>query len=199
MKQTILFLTSAFLLTFSSTAQLDKKNWLVGGSGSFKSFNNNFTSNVYNTEAKITEIKLTPNIGYFVIDKLAVGLKTTLELRNVKGLSAGTGGTGKSLRLDYGPFVRYYILEKNKQFNILADLNYQFGNVTLTGEKGSRNNFSILTGPALYFNSSVAIEFLVGYQYTKEQISSLTFGNPYKVIDKGFLFAIGFQIHLEKL
>jgi hypothetical protein len=197
MKKIILFFTSLFLFSFSSFAQLNKKNWLVGGSGSFKSLNNNFTSVVYNSEAKITEIKLTPNIGYFVIDKFAVGLKSTLELRNVKSLTGAS--YGKSLRLDYGPFVRYYFLEKEKQFNILADLSYQFGNVTLTGEKGSRNNFSILAGPAIYFNSSVALEFLVGYMYTMEKISSPTFGNPYKQIDKGFQFAIGFQIHLEKL
>jgi hypothetical protein len=197
MKQTTFFIVTTLLLSLTSNAQLDKKNWLVGGSGSFKSFNNNFTSVVYNSEAKITEIKLTPNIGYFVIDKFAVGLKTTLSLRNEKGLSAGTG-YGKSLRLDYGPFVRYYFLEKDKQFNILSDLTYQFGNVKLTSEKGSRNNFSILAGPALYFNSSVAIEFLVGYIYATEQISSPTFGNPFKQIDKGFQFEIGFQIHLEK-
>ena len=162
-----------------------------------KSFNNNFSYTVYNSEAKITEVKLTPNIGYFVIDKFAVGLKSTLDLRNVKPLSGS--GTGKSLRLDYGPFVRYYFLEKEKQFNILTEASYQFGNVTLTGEKGSRSNFSLLAGPAIYFNSSVALEVLVGYQYTKEEISSPTFPNPYKQIDKGFQFAIGFQIHLEKI
>jgi hypothetical protein len=197
MKQIILFLTSTFLLSFSSTAQLDKKTWLVGGSGSFKSLNNNFQSSNANWEYKITEIKLTPNIGYFVMDKFAVGLKSTLLMQNAKSISGA--GTGKSLRLDYGPFVRYYFLEKDKQFNILTDITYQFGNVTLTGEKGMRNNFSFLAGPAIYFNSSVAAEFLIGYTYTKEQISSPTYGNPYKQIDKGFQFAIGLQIHLEKL
>ncbi|MGF2411504.1 MAG: hypothetical protein ACQUYJ_04215, partial [Ferruginibacter sp.] len=70
--------------------------------------------------------------------------------------------------------------------------------VTLTGEKGSRNNFSFIAGPAIYFNSSAAIEILVGYTHSTEQISTSTIGNPYKQIDKGLQFAIGFQIHLEK-
>jgi len=198
MKKIFLLFISIFLIVVSSIAQLNKKTWLVGGNGSFKSLNNNFQSNNADWEYKITDIKLTPNIGYFFIDKFAAGLKFTLDLRNEKKIPGGTI-YGKSLRLDYGPFVRYYFLEKEKQFNILTDASYQFGNVTLTGEKGSRSNFLLLAGPAIYFNSSVALEVLVGYQYTKEEISSPTFPNPYKQIDKGFQFAIGFQIHLEKI
>ena len=199
MKQSILFLTATFFFALSSSAQFDEKHWLVGGNGSFKSLNNNFQSNNADWEYKITDIKLTPNIGYFFIDKFAAGLKFTLDLRNEKGLSVGSAAYGKSLRLDYGPFVRYYFLDKEKQFNILADASYQFGNVKILDEKGGRSNFSFLAGPAIYFNSSVAIEFLAGYIHTMEEISSQTYGNPYKQIDKGFQFAIGLQIHLEKL
>jgi hypothetical protein len=192
-------LATLILFATAANCQLDKKIWLVGGSGSFKSFNSNYTSVIANAENQVTQIKITPNIGYFIMDKLVFGLKSTLEIRNEKGLVGGSGGIGKSLRFDYGPFVRYYFLDKEKRFNFLSDLSYQVGNVTLTGEKGKRSNFSILAGPSIFFNSSVAMEFLLGYIYTMEQISSPTFGNPYKQIDKGFQFAIGFQIHLEKL
>lgn len=201
MKKIILFFTAVFFLSFSSIAQLDKKTWLVGGSGSFSSYKQDFKSTIVETVYKVTDVKISPNIGYFVMDKFAVGLKSTLSWWKDKGVSANVvGNSSTTLRIDYGPFVRYYFLDKEKPFNILADLSYQFGNVKFKGsDKGSRNNFSIMAGPAIFFNSSVGLEFLFGYRYESEKEETTTYPNPYKDTKKGIQLEIGLQIHLEKL
>ena len=150
MKQSILFLTATFFFALSSSAQFDKKNWLVGGNGSFKSLNNNFQSNNADWEYKITDIKLTPNIGYFFIDKFAAGLKFTLDLRNEKGLSVGSAAYGKSLRLDYGPFVRYYFLDKeNKSYQQEIIVSPNFGSYDYLYNKVDLIQSKIEVGPFL--------------------------------------------------
>ena len=196
-KQIILFFIASYLLSFSSFAQLNKNTWLVGGSGSFSSNNSNYTSNTLVIDTKVTEVKMTPNIGYFIIDKFALGLKSTFSWIKVKAVSANTG-TSNTIRFDYGPFLRYYFLEKEKPFNIMIDLAYQFGNAKFTSNvKGKRNDFSVMAGPVLYFNSSVGFEFLVGYKYASEK--QTISADPLKSTIKGLQAAIGLQIHFEKL
>lgn len=203
MKQTLIFLTASFFFSFSSTAQLDKKKWLIGGIGTFRSTNDDYSSTTVASENKRTEIKITPNIGYFIIDKFAVGLKSSLSWNKNKGLTANTTfSTSTATRFDYGPFVRYYFLDKEKPFNLLVDLSYQFGNLKFkeSNEKGVRNNFSVMAGPVLYFNSSVGIEFLLGYKIEKEKLTKSTSTPQYFYTDtkKGMQVSIGLQIHLEK-
>lgn len=199
MKQ-ITFLFTIVFLSFSSIAQLDQKNWIVGGNGTFTSTNDNFKSTTVASEYQVTEIKITPNIGYFIIDKLALGIKSSFSWRKDKGLSSNAGNS-KTLRFDYGPFVRYYFLNREKPYNLLADLSYQFGNLKfISNDKGIRNNFSIMAGPSVYFNSSVGIELLLGYKIEKEKLTTSTSTPQYFYADtkKGFQVSIGFQIHLEK-
>jgi len=190
-----------FFVAFVAKSQLNKKTWLVGGSGSFNSYKENYQSNIVETVYKVTDVTISPNIGYFIVDKFAVGLKSTLSWRKDKGVSTNVvGNSSTTLRVDYGPFVRYYFLDKGKSVNILADLSYQFGNVKFKGiDKGSRNNFSIMAGPAIYFNSSVGLEFLFGYRYESEKETTTTHPNPYKDTKKGIQLGIALQIHLEKL
>ena len=191
MKQTFLFLilATSFL---TAKSQLNKGNWLVGGTGKFYSYNDYTSSSTYNVEGKYTEIAISPSVGYFVIDKLAFGLKPTFSSLKGKVTSPG-GGITNIQRYWIGPFGRYYFLEKEKPYNIVTDISYQFGLFNSGGQKGKLTNFSALVGPVIYFNTSVGIEFLLGYSYTKEDIEAVN-----KIITKGFQIAVGFQIHLEK-
>lgn len=202
MKQAILFTTLVFSFSFSSIAQLDKKNWLVGGSGSFNSKNDNFQATTVTSEYTRTSIQLSPNIGYFIADKLSVGLKTSLSWNKNKGLTANTTySTSTATRFDYGPFLRYYFLDKEKPFNLLADVTYQLGNLKLTADKGNRSNLSFMAGPVIYFNSSIGLELLLGYKIEKEKLTKST-STPqflYTQLQKGVQVSIGFQFYLEKI
>lgn len=191
MKKPFIFLSLSTLF-LTAQAQLNKGNWLVGGTGKFYSYTSTYTSAAYSNEASYTQIDLSPSIGYFVTDKLAFGIRPTFS--SIKGKVTSTGGLSTNVqRYWIGPFGRYYFLKSDKQFNILADVSYQYGFFGGGLAKGNLNTFSVLAGPVVYFNSSVGVEFLLGYSYSKEDVESYQ-----KEVRKGFQIGIGFQIHLEK-
>lgn len=92
----------------------------MGGSGNLNSYNEDYTypSSQFGT-AKSTEINLSVSGGYFIIDKLAGGLRPTFFF--IKGESSG-GGKWNQYRLAIGPYVRYYLLKDDNQFNLLTDV-----------------------------------------------------------------------------
>jgi hypothetical protein len=189
-----IFLLLTITMTYSmAECQLDKGVWLVGGSGKFYSYNESNSSSTLGHDAKYTQIDISPSIGYFVADKLAFGLRPTLS--SIKGgyIADGGGITTNVQRFWVGPFGRYYFLNTEKQYNIVTDVCYQLGFFGGGLLKGNLSTFSALAGPEIFFNSSVGIEFLLGYNYRKEDVED---GN--KDIKKGFQVAVGFQIHLEK-
>jgi hypothetical protein len=191
-----IFLAYSLLFTVNlSFGQLTKGHWLVGGSGRFYSYNNEIVSSTSTTNGKYTQVDISPNIGYFLADKFAVGLKTTIS--SIKGdfTVAGGVGTGGSntQRYLFGIFSRYYFLEKEKQTNILVEANYQTGIIRGLGE-GTVSNLSVSAGPVIYFNSSVGIEFLVGYMTDTEKYTSEIFSEQ----KNGVQFSVGLQIHLTK-
>ena len=204
----IKFIILSLFVTFCSYSQLDKKTWLVGGTGSFNSYKQYESFTFQNTgeyvkvRNDIKEFELSPKVGLFIIDKLAVGLSSSFTREKFESTTI-TGNAGsspsKSYRFSTGPFVRYYFLEKEKQFNILVQANYQFGNLNLTDlpdDEGSINRFALLAGPEIFFNSCVGLEVLLGYRMYNEKMKSPIVPS-YK--ENGFQLAIGFQIHLEKL
>lgn len=191
MKYTI---TSLFLLfSLSVSAQLEKGTWLVGGSGSFRSTSDSYTSPGYSQTSDRTDIAISPSAGYFVIDKLAVGLKSNFS--KFKSQVNGSGGlTTNTNRFSFGPFARYYFLEKDKQFNILADVNYLYGRYWFKPTKGNSNSFNASAGLAAFFNTTVALEVLLGYYNFKETVKE---SGDFITKQSGFQATIGFQIHLQ--
>ena len=53
-----------------------------------------------------------------------------------------------------------------------------------------------MAGTELFFNTSVGIEFLLGYLYQKNVKDETQ--NAYEYMKKGFYVSIGFQLHLIK-
>lgn len=194
MKLLLINLTLLFIST-SSFAQLDKGTWLAGGTGSFYSYNEDYTAPSVDVTAKYTSIDLSASIGYFLADKFSAGLRPYFS--SFKGESSG-GGTTNSYRLAVGPFVRYYFLKADKQFNILGDASYQFGlnqDLGSLHEKGKFNTLSFMAGMEVFFNSAVGLEMLLGY---RNQIASINGSSGYNSNKKGFQVSIGFSFHLEK-
>lgn len=205
----IKFIILSLFVTFCSYSQLNKKTWLVGGTGSFNSYKQYESFTFQNTgeyvkvRNDIKEFELSPKVGLFIIDKLAVGLSSSFTSEKSESTTI-TGNAGaspsKSYRFSVGPFVRYYFLKKEKPFNILAEANYQFGNLSLftdlPDDKASINKFTFLAGPELFFNSCVGMEVLLGYKMDNQKMDNPIIPS-YK--ENGFQLSIGFQIHLEKL
>lgn len=189
-------LTGVTFLLFSFTAkcQLDKGIWLVGGTGNFLSSKNTYTSSAYSQTSDRIDIKISPDIGYFVIDKLAVGLRPSFSKYKDQVNSTG-GGYSNVNRFEIGPFIRYYFLKTDNPYNILTDISYQYGSYWFKPTKGNINTFSASAGSVIYFNTSVGLELLMGY-YSRKEVIQQNGDNITK--QKGFQIGIGFQIHLEK-
>ena len=191
-----LYFTIIFYCIFINTAnaQLDKGFWLTGGDASFTTnapIPNTSTSQINST----TEIA--PIIGYFFFDKFSAGLQTDITIFHQKkgsGLS-GTDDVPNSYLYSFGPYIRYYLLNKEKMVNFFVegDYAYEVGvfkglNVPTNTTKNQKFNF--IAGPEFFFTQSVGLEFTLGYYY-ENLIGS-------KSGDKGFQMGIGFMIHLER-
>lgn len=191
------FLTAIAVLffSFSAQSQLTKGTWLVGGAGSFYSYDEAYTAPQIEVTGTYTGIDLSASFGYFLRNKLAGGLRPYFS--SFKGEGSG-GGSTNSYRLAIGPFVRYYLLKDDKQFNLLTDVSYQVGLNQRLGalhSSGKFNTLAILAGTEVFFNSAVGLEVLIGY---KNQITSIEDSpDEYHSNKKGFQTSIGFTIHLE--
>jgi hypothetical protein len=181
------------LLSSVSKSQLTKGIWIAGGSGSFYSTENKYSSTVANQTSDVVRLSINPGVGNFVADKFAIGLrpgytKTKAQVTSLSGLTTNEN------RFDIGPFARYYFLQADKQFNLLTDISYQYGFYWFTPTKGNRNTFSASAGTVVFFNSSVGLELLFGYYTQKETIN-----DGIRTINeqKGLQMTIGFQFHLE--
>ncbi len=195
MKTLFIFFT-LIAISLTTKSQIDKGIWLVGGTGSFYSYNQDYSTSTFNQTAKYTSIDVSASVGYFIINKLAVGLRPTFS--SFKGEVTSQGGLiTNSKKYSIGPFARYYFLTAEKPYNLLADVSYQFGvnkNALPPKERGKLNSFSIMAGPEIFFNSSVGLEILLGYSIKEESRTGQT---GYQDDRKGFQVSVGFQIHLE--
>lgn len=159
-------------ISFIGKAQITKNNWMVGGDA-------RFSYNTYSSESISRSgysISLSPNIGYFIYDKLAVGSKINYII-----------GNRNSTIIQLGPFVRYYFLEKEKKVNLFLEPSYYFGLDKLNKDY---SNFSTKVGTAIFLNSSVELELALNYSMVKLKSSDYS--------SNSLNLGVGFQIHLEK-
>lgn len=149
-------------LALQSNSQITKGNWMIGGNG-------NFSLTTYNSEAGQRNtgftIQASPNIGYFIAGKFVTGLRVGFGKQGSK--ATGTSRFSTYTDANFGPFFRYYFLPNEHAVNIIADGSYQYGYIAGDNNKAPKNTFSFLTGPVVYFNTSTALEFLIGYSSSK--------------------------------
>lgn len=198
LKKTVMKLTltciTILICSVHSYAQLNKGNWLVGGVGNFTSTKNSYSNPSISQMADVIFLNLSPDIGYFFIDKLSVGIKPGFTWNKTEVLPInGGGGSSNIKRFEVGPFIRYYLLNADNPYNILADISYQFGTARNKPANGNISTFSISAGPVIYFNTSVGLEVLIGYYQKNEE-----FKNSYSSGQKGLQVGVGFHFYLEK-
>ncbi len=193
---------SVIFLSANANAQLTKKTWLVGGSGSYYNYTEDYSTPTYYQTGKFTSIDINASVGYFIIPKLVAGLRpgfSSFKGKVISSINGPGGGSTNSYNLSVGPFVRYYFLKADKQFNLLADVSYQIGIHKFLGalnEKGKNNTFSMMGGTEIFFNQTAGIEVLFGY--TQKTVSIENSPGAATNNKKGFLASIGFNLHLQK-
>ena len=181
MQKTLLLIITSFIIN-SAKSQITKGNWLVGGAGHLSSQ----IETINEIKAKGFSYSISPNVGYFFVDKFAGGIKASVSYTKL----TFNGGLSKSTQVGLGPFIRYYFLHAENRINILAESSYQYlhgkGN---SGQSDNSNTFTFTAGPVIYFNSSVGLELTGNYEL---------YNNKFSITNaKTFYVNIGFQIHLE--
>jgi hypothetical protein len=103
------YLIGTVLFSLVSNAQISKGNWMMGGGASFS--HNKNTS--YGSTTESTVFAVAPNVGYFFIDKLAVGASGRLSFLFAK--NDNSTHDPNNFTYGIGPFARYYFLETEKK------------------------------------------------------------------------------------
>ncbi len=171
-----------FIFSLTANSQIAKNSWLVSGNVSFATQKNSSAASV---QYKQTDIQISPTIGYFLADNFAAGVRPSFTYGKNNLVADAKPQTIFSI----GPFARYYFLKNESPFNLLAEAAYAYGSSKLASNS-QQHSFSFAAGPVLYFNTSVGLEFLMGYSTAK--VVNFSGRNT------ALRFGIGFQIHLEK-
>ena len=98
-------LFALFLMISASqlSAQINKGQWLAGGSIGFNAYGNSGAS-----LGDVTSFTVSPDAGYFFIHNLAGGLRIDFQTSNRKLYNAYT-------QYVISPFLRYYFLPRPKK------------------------------------------------------------------------------------
>jgi hypothetical protein len=175
MKKLLLTIFAITTVNAFTQAQTSKGNFLLGGNAGFSS------SKQGDADAS-TDITVSPNIGYFVINDLAVGGRANV--------SSSKQGDDKATGFSFTPFVRYYFVSIGSKAKLMADASFGFGSAKFgDADAISSTNWGIAAGPALFLNDNTALEFTLSYGSQKFQDFDAT--NTFGV-------NVGLQIHFGK-
>jgi hypothetical protein len=175
-----LFLICFFLICCVglSTAQTTKGAKLIGGTG---------TLHIGTGNNKGTLLMLSPRVGQFVQDDLAIG--ATLPL----SLYAYQGSTTTSVGLS--PFVRGYFGVSSTRFLVEGRIGLQrysfISDNNSFNESATSFTYGLGIGAAHFITDQIGLEFMLSYDESGNTDSILTIANL-----TGINFNIGFQIYL---
>lgn len=194
----LLLVLYSFIFGSYCFGQIEKGYLLIGGSGVLSNYQQEYTNPSQSVKGKYSEINVSASIGYFIRDKMALGIRPGVSTIKSRGVNSGGGQTQSSI-FSLGPFARYYFLNIDKPYNFLIDASFQVGVYTQgisDKDKGTVQNYAVIGGPELFFNSAVGVEFLLGYQFQKKTIKDQVAG--FTDIKKGLIFSVGIQVHLKE-
>jgi outer membrane protein W len=158
MKKLILMSILIFILSISSYGQVEKGDFLLGGTGGVLFQKRD--------DLSIKTITLNPNIGYFATDKIATGMNVSVRLIYTKQRAH----TRTHTVMGIAPFLRYYFLKKDKYAL------FGLASIGLTkGERSDYDNAIAITrtqaglGFTYFLNKNIGLETILAYNNTKYQ------------------------------
>ena len=144
-------------------AQIKKGQFLLGGSIRFESTKSDYPPYF---AYKSNNIFISPDIGYFIINKLAGGLRIDFSSSNSKLDTTGSHSTS----MTFSPFIRYYLLPVPKKVNAFADVSYvqtetKWRNYNGGPYYGHSKGFQISAGPSIFLTDQIALEFIFAFRH----------------------------------
>lgn len=188
MKTGLLFLLLSIVSTMALT-QIKKGQYLLGGGIHFESDKEDNSINATHTS---TNFSISPSVGYFIVDKLAGGLRLDISSYDYKSDNMETHYIATSI----SPFLRFYLLPVPKKVNVFVDVSYVHNKTKWRHLSGppyyeKTKGYSVSAGPSVFLTNLVALEFTVGYTHTLSDDFGQTISGT---INSGF----GLQIHFGR-
>lgn len=171
-----ILITFIFCSRFAFTQTILQGTWMAGGETGFQS------SKPKDGKANTT-FTLSPDIGYYIIDDLAVGLAGTYSRTSSNSISLTI--------LSLNPWARYYVYK-----DIFGRISYQAGNYRLEFDseeaKTTFNGVEIGAGYSAWLSNSVAIEPVLFYSVFSSKDESEN------IRENGFGVRVGIQVFLGR-
>ena len=190
MKKTLLIVAGLFCAVFAN-AQTEKGNMIVGGDVSMDFATNKAESGGTSVDVgKTTSIEVSPQFGYFVMDRLAIGAELSYQNETFKPDGGGNDDTFSLVAL--GPFAKYYL-----ENGLFGQLNVGFGSAKFDNgvneTKYSASAWRLGLGYAAFLNEHIAVEPMLSYgsDVLKNKDTDV------KSIDNSFRISVGFTIFLN--
>jgi outer membrane protein len=181
MKKLFITLTVVAGLAFSSKAQdfgFKKGDGLLEGNISFNSSNNK------NSEEKESSFSFSPKAGYFLSDKIAVGVQLGFSSEKQEDYGTGTESIDKTNVFGVGVFGRYYFLELGKRFKTYAEVGVGYatskseteaGGTTIEDPKVNTLGFNGGIGANYFLTERLALNVsltnIIGFSSSKADVS----------------------------
>ena len=159
MKKVLLSAVALLAFGFANAQEEEAKTFGFAKGDIFLEGNLGFSStNDKNTEVKTNGFQFNPAAGYFVTEKLAVGVE--LMVGSSKREVAGTD-TQKNSNFGAGVFARYYFLDLGQRFKTYAQAGFDFGSEKESVSDYKANGFGMGAGLGIqYFvTPKMAINF----------------------------------------
>ena len=191
----ILILLIGVAMSSGAYAQFTKGTIMAGGSlGASFDTNKTEAGNTTTTTGTTNTVNFFPQVGYFVIDNLAVG--AGIDLYSTTTKQKGSNNKTTTSTTSFAPFARYYYQKFYGQFAFnVGSGNFKNtnGNVT-TDNKYTSTGLNLAVGYAYLLDEHVAVEPQIGYATSSNKFK--TSGS--KNISSGLFINIGLQIYLRK-
>ena len=185
------------LICSGAYAQFNQGRYLAGGSVGFSATTSKAkTDAATSTYLHSTSFNISPDIGYFVIDNLAVGAALNLSSSTSKGDGNDNSKTTLT-NFSLTPFARYYLsqgifFQGQVGFGTGSRKEKENGSNTTTTTKHGVFDWALSAGYAYFLNDFVAIEPMVGYGSSADKYKD----PDIKDISSGLFINVGLQVYL---
>ncbi|UII30989.1 porin family protein [Fulvivirga ulvae] len=195
MKKTLLAVIMVAAVVSFAQAQTEQGSILAGGSVSMEFENNKReTGSTTVDRGNSFYASFNPNVGYFFMDGLAVGLELGVSSSTFKADQSDYESRNTSL--SFGPFVKYY--HKSNFFGLgsfaVGSAKSEVDDNGTSEVKYGLFNWRLGAGYAVFLNDHVSLEPMLSYG--SNTLKNKDADPEIKTLDNGLMISVGFQIFL---
>lgn len=160
-----------FIYTFctyvvgQSEKPTSKGHFFGGGIISFESKTLDATIDDITISQRTNSLELSPNLGFFIINRMALGLKVNSIFTKTKYLT--DGDLTKESKLLLSPFIRYYVYS-----DFFGEFDLGYGKISYEEDTGVIFRGLLCIGYSIFLNDKISLEPIISLNKYKENWKS---------------------------